>query len=79
MAIAANLQKILFRSFEIRARSIANMGTRLPIPLVSAKLRPIEFHEARLSRGSSLFLIAVLSALCWVVLISGVLLVWGVL
>jgi hypothetical protein len=55
------------------------MGARLPIPLASAKLRPIEFHEARLSRGSSLFLIAVLSALCWVVLISAVLLVWGVL
>jgi hypothetical protein len=55
------------------------MGTRLPIPLASLELRPIEANEARLSRGSSLFLIAVLSALCWVVLISGVLLVWGVL
>jgi hypothetical protein len=55
------------------------MGARLPIPLASAKLRPIEFHEARLSRGSSSLLIAVLSALCWVVLISAVLLAWSVL
>ena len=37
------------------------MGTWLPVPLASAKLRPIEFHEARLSRGSSSLLIAVLS------------------
>ncbi len=55
------------------------MRIHLPSLLASAELGPIEIRKARLSRGSSLFVIGLFSALCWAVLISTVWLVWNVL
>jgi hypothetical protein len=55
------------------------MNMRLPSLLTSAELGPIKIPEARLSRGASLVVIGLLSALCWAVLISSILALWSAL